>query len=199
MFHALVHPCPIVTDLLLREKLILSKLSGTLFQKSMKRDAAILYSIVFLWCAGIIAAPAAAVFTGAHSLVSEILYSFYHPVCHQFASHSFSIAGNTFAVCERCTAIYFSFFLGITAAGFFTMDRLTKYPPIWILIAASFPMMLDAVLPWVTGYQPDALSRTATGTFFGFGLSLLLRRSLIEIISHMRSSSRKKLYGIKSR
>ncbi|MFA6540751.1 MAG: DUF2085 domain-containing protein [Bacteroidota bacterium] len=165
----------------------------------MKKDIIILYSILFLWNAGIIAAPVAAILTGAQSLVSEILYSFYHPVCHQFASHSFSIAGNKFAVCERCTAIYFSFFFGVAAAGFFPMNRLRQIPPIWILMCASLPMMLDGVLPWVTVYEPEALSRTASGALFGFGLSLLLRQSLIEIISYIGSTSRKRLYGIKSR
>ena len=53
-----------------------------------------------LWCMSIIAAP---VFGW------DSVYSFFSKICHQDPTRSWHVAGEPFAVCIRCSSIYFAF------------------------------------------------------------------------------------------
>lgn len=53
-----------------------------------------------LWCLSIVAAPVFGL---------SWVYTLFSIICHQSPSRSWFIAGEPFAVCIRCTSIYFAF------------------------------------------------------------------------------------------
>jgi uncharacterized membrane protein len=53
-----------------------------------------------LWCLSIVAAPAFRL---------SWVYAVFSMICHQNPSRSWFLAGEPFAVCIRCTSIYFAF------------------------------------------------------------------------------------------
>ena len=63
----------------------------------------------FIWCFSIILAPYLKANKSGYNI---FIYFFFSRICHQLPERSFYIFGEKFAVCERCTSIYFSFFVG---------------------------------------------------------------------------------------
>jgi len=63
----------------------------------------------FIWCFSIILAPYLKANKSGYNI---LIYFFFSRICHQLPERSFYIFGEKFAVCERCTSIYFSFFVG---------------------------------------------------------------------------------------
>lgn len=165
----------------------------------MKIDSKILIGAVFLWCGAIVLAPALHSVGGYAGFVSSFLYKFFHTICHQFESRSFHVFGYPFAVCERCTSIYFSFLIGLLAVNFSSKIRSIQFSPRVIIGLLIIPMVLDVAASWISRYEPNTFSRIITGSWFGFGISILLSDSLSETISFIRSSLSFKSYGIKSR
>ena len=162
----------------------------------MKKALNILIGIVAVWCAGIVLAPViTSVYPVGESSV-DILYRLYGAVCHQFDSHSFHIQGNPFAVCIRCTAIYFGFFVALLAIRFSSKLYTKKINPLHLLMYSSLPMLLDVACSFTSFYEVTTLSRSLTGTVFGIGMALLLHRSLTETILSLLPSQ---LYDLKTR
>ncbi len=75
----------------------------------------ILLSLVAVWCGLIIAAP---LINGVSESAGSLVYQFFSRICHQLDERSFHLAGGKFAVCIRCSAIYFAFFAGIVLYPF---------------------------------------------------------------------------------
>ncbi len=151
----------------------------------MKKELTILIIIVSVWCAGIVISP---IITSIHPVgesASNIFYTLYGGVCHQFDSHSFHVHGHPFAVCIRCTAIYFGFLIALVGIRFSDKLHDKKYNPILVLIYSSVPMLMDVASSLTPFYETSTLSRLITGAIFGIGLALLLRRSLTETISSL--------------
>ncbi len=126
----------------------------------------------------ILAPPLLASF-GFH-LAAAGLYALFSGICHQSPDRVFTIFGWPFAVCHRCTGIYFGFFLG-------ALPRLRRTFPspgirrTWIL-AALVPLAFDALAPYCGIWANTLESRFLTGLLFGFGTSVLLRQGLAEFI-----------------
>ncbi len=165
----------------------------------MKIENKILIGAAFFWCSGIVLAPLFQSIAGDAGIFSSFLYKFFHVVCHQFESRSFHLFDHPFGVCERCTAIYFSFFIGLLAVNFSMKIRFLQFPSRFVLAILIFPMLLDVAGSWVTNYSPTAFSRVITGSWFGFGISIVLSDSLVETVSYIHSLLSLKSYGIKSR
>jgi uncharacterized membrane protein len=143
----------------------------------MKKELTILIVGTVLWCGGIILAPLL-----SPSIVSDMLYTLYSTICHQFHSRSFQIHGASFAVCIRCTAIYFGFFIALPVLRFSIVFREKQFPPAMILTLCAVPIALDGFLSFTHFYEPSVISRVITGGIFGIGLALLLHSSLSELI-----------------
>jgi len=82
--------------------------------------------------------------------ISEGIYTFFSTTCHQEESRSFHIFGEMFAVCSRCTIIYFGFLAGVVVYPLFRKLDNTILPSVWILLIAAGLMLLDVVFD-VTG------------------------------------------------
>ena len=154
----------------------------------MKKGANILLLCTLLWCAAIIGAPLMAVSGGFFEFLSVFLYKLFGVVCHQFDSRTFHLHANPFGVCIRCTAIYFGFLFGILAMRFSKNTVFQNYYVRILLLVTSLPMVIDGALPLTGWYEPTTISRLLTGAIFGFGISLILYNSLLEIITSLINS-----------
>ncbi|MBI2430247.1 MAG: DUF2085 domain-containing protein [Ignavibacteriales bacterium] len=143
----------------------------------MKKELSIVIGFAALWCAGIVLAP---LFSG--SVISDILYRMYSTICHQFGSRSFHIHNEPFAVCIRCTAIYFGFLTALILFRLLPVLRKKEFSALVLLFISGIPMALDGMLSFTRFYESFVLSRIVTGTLFGVGLAFILHRTLSEIM-----------------
>lgn len=149
-----------------------------------KRIQLVILLLAGLWSGGILVAP---LLSADGSPFGSLLYSFYAPVCHQLDHRSFHLDGEKLAVCVRCSAIYFSFFVSTLA---FVMLRrtLTHAVPTkpWILLAIA-PIAVDAILSLLTGYESTTASRVATGALFGLMMPWYVVPLFTEGVSQLRT------------
>lgn len=135
-----------------------------------------------LWgclCAGIVAAPLLA--AHSHPGAAGVLYLFFSPVCHQIPERSFSLAGHAFAVCHRCFGIYLGLFLGSLPAPAAYCNILSpRWRRTWVL-AATAPLLFDALLPFFGLGANTLWSRLASGLVFGIMVSSLLVCGIVEL------------------
>ena len=158
----------------------------------MKNEMNVLIVCVLLWCFGIIAAP---LFSGSY--FSIFLYRFYSTVCHQYYSRSFLIYDGPFAVCIRCTSIYAGFLSALIIIRFVPQIRLKNFNTFILLTVTSLQMFIDGTASLLNIHESTTISRIITGSIFGFGMALLLHRTLTEVI-HIYIIKRTKWYGIET-
>lgn len=113
-------------------------------------------------------------------LSPEIIYRFFHPVCHQLDSRSFHIFGYKLAVCSRCTAIYYGATIGIIIyPAIFSLSS-TKLPSVWILIIPLLATAIDFSLDYLPFMPRNSyLSRMVTGTALGFSIAFFIVPAVI--------------------
>ena len=151
--------------------------------------AKITYSVILAggtaWCAAIVLA---AVFSASPKIPGEagaVLYALFKPICHQMEGRSFFIDGMPFAVCSRCTAIYFGFLVGVL---FYPVVRSVGKPAMpsrLFLGIACIPMIVDA-FPWRFGmYEATIASRAITGGIVGFTLAFFIVPAAIQAVSEL--------------
>jgi uncharacterized membrane protein len=131
-------------------------------------------------CAALIAAPLLACL-GMHRSAS-LLYALFSPVCHQDPGRSLRLCGYPLAVCHRCTGIYF----GLLIASWLPFERIGMLATparrrAWAL-AATTPLVLDALLQFTGGYASTPATRLGTGFLFGAMLASLVVAALHEIL-----------------
>jgi len=150
----------------------------------------VLISLVFLWCAAIVAAPILNTFGGPLAAAGSFLYQVFSRVCHQLDERSFHIAGYKFGVCIRCTAIYFAFFSGILFAPFVTKRIGSRLSSRSLILLSALPMAVDVALSVAGIHESTVITRLCTGATFGFGLSIPLLEPLQELVQKILSRSK---------
>jgi uncharacterized membrane protein len=143
----------------------------------MKNPLTIVIIAVAAWCGGIVLAPIV-----ADTVFGTMLYRFYAVVCHQFESRSLAIAGNHMAVCARCTGIYAGFLIGLIAIRLIAPLREFRPHAITAIAVSVFPMVLHVIVETLNVIEPSISLRIVTGLWSGAGFSMILHRSLTEII-----------------
>lgn len=148
-----------------------------------------LIALTGLWCAGILAAPMLAYMgnqTGSHEF-----YSFFGRICHQQDWRSFHLHGEKFGVCIRCSAIYFSFFVGVVLYPVVRRIRKLRESPRVFLLIISAPMILDVCMNVLGLVQSTTTSRLVTGSIFGFFIPWFMIPSLEEAVQQIRKKNMK--------
>jgi uncharacterized membrane protein len=129
-----------------------------------------------------VVAPAAR--AGGHTLSSFFLYEMFGRVCHQIPERAFHLAGQPFAVCARCTGIYFGFAAGVLLYPLVRSLRRTDLPARkWLLLAAA-PAALDFALGLSGVWENTHLSRALTGALLGAAASFYVVPGLLDL-GHM--------------
>lgn len=151
-----------------------------------KRIYRIFLSLVAVWCGFIVAAPLLASYAPLSSVASQV-YSLFSPICHQFDSRSFHLAGEKLGVCIRCSSIYFSF---LSSLALYPMVRRLASPTIpqlrWLLLALA-PMAMDVLLNLISLHLSTTLTRVLSGALFGGILPFFLFPPLVEAVSQIRN------------
>lgn len=136
-----------------------------------------------LWCVGFVAAP---VLRSLGAPLSSFLYSLFGEVCHQFPDRSLHVAGEPFAVCIRCSAIYFSVFASLSVSLFAARFRFDTCPPAWILVVAVIPMFIDVVLNLTGIHASSVWTRAFSGAAAGLVIPFFLMPPLMEAIQQLK-------------
>jgi len=127
----------------------------------MNKTYAALLAGATLWCLSIVVAP---------MLGLPWVYVFFSRICHQDPSRSWHLAGEPFAVCIRCTSIYFAF----TAS-------------LWLGLKASVRWLRFSVLLMICEFifarfvVDLALLRSLSGVLVGLSAAPFVKRAVEEI------------------
>lgn len=136
-------------------------------------------------CSLILAAPLLDS-SGNHGLASAI-YAGFSPVCHQLQGRSFELLGRPWAVCQRCSGIYFGLLIGAMLSNLaFSRLASAAHRRNWVLVASA-PLALDVGLQALGIWSDRPFSRAFTGLLFGTMVGSLLARALGEILSETHS------------
>lgn len=96
-----------------------------------------------------------------------VLYEMFHHVCHQIPERAFYLEGHPFAVCARCTGIYFGFAAGVLLYPLARSLRRGDAPARKWLLLALVPTLLDFTLGIFHLWENTHLSRSLTGLLLG--------------------------------
>jgi uncharacterized membrane protein len=149
----------------------------------MKIDR-ILYLYILMatitWCALLILAPVLRHLH--HQEYSFFIYAFFSKICHQLPERSFYILGEKFAVCERCTAIYFGFLSGVLVYPRF-MKKFANSIPSKMYVLIPFLFLIADYIFGYFGFLQNTYTIIFTGSVFGIFISYFIVHSLIESLS----------------
>jgi uncharacterized membrane protein len=92
-------------------------------------------------------------------------------ICHQIPERSFYFCGEKLAVCQRCTAIYFSFFLGIL---FYPLLKKINTKRLRYFFYVSIIIIVIDFLFGYIGLLQNEITILISGSLFGIGSSYLI-------------------------
>jgi uncharacterized membrane protein len=147
-------------------------------------------TLTLLFVSLIAVAPLA--LTHGYNSSAFVLYEMFQRVCHQIPERAFHLEGHPFAVCARCTGIYFGFAAGFLFYPLVRSLRRSDAPVRkWLLIALA-PAILDFALGFFGVRENTHLSRSATGAILGTVAAFYVVPGLMDLsrMSFRRSSVR---------
>jgi uncharacterized membrane protein len=153
----------------------------------------------FVWCLLIVTPPFANHFDAV--MLRDFLYGFFSRICHQLDSHSVHIFGAKFAVCTRCTALYFGFLISV--AVYPLLSRRIRFAtgagailrsPRLILLSI-LPLLIDVCLSEIGAHESTVLTRAITGAILGIALPYVLIPPAQEAVAELRLKLPLSLWG----
>jgi len=111
-------------------------------------------------------------------IVSEYMYFFFEPVCHQIPERSILLNSEPMAVCTRCFAIYFGAFIFLLFI--IIQKKIYNLNPGWMIIF-SLPAIIDFMLEKLGFYVNIPIIRVLTGLIFGVAIIHLILYSIWDI------------------
>jgi uncharacterized membrane protein len=126
---------------------------------------AITATVTLLFVSLIVIAPVA--LAHGHDSMALVIYNSFSKFCHQIPERSFYLDGHPFAVCARCTGIYFGFAAGVLCYPLARSLKRGAAPARQWLLAALVPTALDFALDFFGVWQNTHLSRSLTGALLG--------------------------------
>ena len=139
-----------------------------------------------VWCSALVAAPLLVSLSGSFAATGQLLYAFFHTVCHQLDDRSFHAFGEPLAVCSRCASIYFAF---LAAVMFYPLRQHISDPaisPRVLLLAATAPMALDVAGGLLGIHEVTITTRTITGGFFGLLLPFIIIPVAVKAVQELQ-------------
>jgi uncharacterized membrane protein len=141
-------------------------------------SAAIVASLVSL----IIVAPLAA--AAGHNGLAFAIYNAFAPLCHQLPERSYFIDGHKFAVCSRCTGIYFGFAFTLLLYPLVRSLRNTATPPRSLLMLSVLPLAIDFSLTFFGFWENTHTSRLLTGALLGSVSVFYVMPGIVDLSLH---------------
>ena len=147
----------------------------------------ILLILTFLWCGLILFAP---YLKSVHSGYSPIAYFCFSGICHQLPERSFYIFGEKFAVCERCTSVYFAFFFG--ALLYPLIKKINTHYLRYALCLSLLIIVIDFLFGYIKVFQ-NIYTILISGALFGLCASYFITDGLIKSTASSKSSGGHKI------
>jgi uncharacterized membrane protein len=113
----------------------------------------------------ILAAPLT--LAAGHVNLGLTIYLAFSNLCHQNPDRSFFIAGHKFAVCARCTGLYFGFAMAVLVYPLVKSLRSVETAERKWLFMAAAPMAVDFGLGFLGIWENTQFSRFSTGALLG--------------------------------
>jgi uncharacterized membrane protein len=114
-------------------------------------------------------------------LLSQALYEFFRPACHQMPERSFYVAGYPLAVCARCTGLYVGALAGVVFYPLARRVARTDTPPrVWLILAAV-PTTVDFALGFFHVWENTHWSRFTTALLLGAVSAFYIVPGLIDL------------------
>ena len=129
------------------------------------RSYTLLLAGASLWCFLLVAPALQVVRVPAIASAAGIINRCLASVCHQYDSRSFHLFGFAFAVCSRCTCVYFGFLAGVLLWRFYGVSA-PRRALLWWCVAAA-PMLIDVLADIAGIHGSDFVTRSVTGAWFG--------------------------------
>jgi uncharacterized membrane protein len=126
---------------------------------------AITATLVLVFVSLIVVAPLA--HAHGYNSAAFVLYEMFGRVCHQIPERAFHLEGQPFAVCARCTGIYFGFAAGMLVFPLVRSLRRGDTPARKWLLLAAVPTLLDFALGFFGVLENTHWSRSLTGALLG--------------------------------
>jgi uncharacterized membrane protein len=148
--------------------------------KNQKLTYTFILIFTLAWCALIVLAP---VLKHYHKFeYSVFIYTFFSEICHQMPERSFYLFGEKLAVCQRCTAIYFSFLLGVIlypiSQKYFSYRNGSKL----VFIIPLAVLLSDFLLGFISSMQ-NIFTILISGSIFGFSVSLIIVSGIMDTLN----------------
>ncbi len=140
--------------------------------------------LVALFASLIIIAPLTAA-SGNADLAAGI-YRAFAPFCHQLSERSYFIDGHKFAVCSRCTGIYFGFASTLFLYPLVRSLRNAEFPARRWLILATLPLVVDWSLTFFGIRENTHTSRLLTGLLLGSTAVFYVMPGIIDLSFRFR-------------
>ena len=140
-----------------------------------QRQALIVWAVlgvVMLLIVGSIASAPLAQANG-YDAPARAIYNSFSLLCHQLEGRSFHWHGHPFAVCARCTGLYFGLALGVLVYPLVRPVRSLETPARGWLILALIPVGIDFLLGYTGLWANTHWSRALTGGLLGTTIALI--------------------------
>ena len=150
--------------------------------QSLRRPAivwAITAALTVLFVGLVVVAPLA--LAHGHSSSAFVLYEMFGRVCHQIPERAFYLEGHPFAVCARCTGIYFGFAAGVLLYPLIRSLRRSDAPARKWLLMAALPTLLDFALGFFGVWENTHWSRSVTGALLGAVVAFYVVPGLMDL------------------
>lgn len=132
----------------------------------------------------IVAAPL--LLASGHNSFALTIYEIFGNLCHQLPERSFHIEGHKFAVCSRCTGIYFGFALSVLLYPLArSLKRVDTPRLVWLLLATT-PITVDWALGATGLWANTHLSRFLTGALFSATAAVYVVPGIIDLGQSIR-------------
>jgi uncharacterized membrane protein len=131
--------------------------------------------LTFVWCISILLAP---YLKSTNDPINIFIYFWFSKICHQLSERSFYFCNEKLAVCQRCTAIYFSFFIGVLL-----YPAVRKIKEKW-LYRFFYISIIIIVIDFLFGYiniLQNKITILISGALFGILSSFLIINALLTI------------------
>jgi uncharacterized membrane protein len=166
-------------------------------QQPASRRSVIVWLIVatlaLLFVSLIVIAPMA--LAHGHDFSALVIYKSFSRFCHQIPERSFYLDGHPFAVCARCTGIYFGFAAGALLYPLVRSLKRSDAPARLWLVVALVPTALDFALDFFGILKNTHLTRSATGALLGAVTAFYVVPGLVDL---SRMSFRRSTVGKES-
>jgi uncharacterized membrane protein len=147
-------------------------------------------TLTMVWCFLFVVTPILCDSNVTGKKAGALIWLFFGATCHQMAERSFHLFGHPFAVCARCTGIYFGFLLGTILYPFFKKWENHALPSWKWLFWAALPAGLEFILSKIGLLHVGLIPRSISGIIIGGTVAFFIIPALFDLIKTPNKKAR---------